>query len=527
MVRVILFGLLALSFLWGAEGNSLPMGLAKFQENPWVKAWNEHAQRRALLREQEELKAKIAHLTQKKGLTPEVLELQRRESQVSTQLAQIGSGRKDPFEELIKEEPLPQRTSVTNPFELIGAYSTIQTLEGLQAKIDRRVMQLDSLIEAIVDDKSRLQEIYQDALAAKDKDHAVSLLAEIKREEELLEALIGVREKLHAVQIKQTAAIGQIRTKLQEQIDEQLSKLTIVSIVIVAIFLLSWLVKLLLKKYVTDNELFYTISKVVNVVNITILIIAIVLVYLQDVSHLVTFLGFASAGIAIAMKDWFMSLLGWLVIMIGGSMRVGDRIKIVKENEEVIGDILDISPTRITLHEEITWLTYTKHKRAGRIIFVPNNYVFTHLVLNYSHAGLKTVWDGIDVTITFDSNHKKAVHLAKEIARRYSKGYMEITRKQFAKLRDRYSLKNTSVDPRVFTFIEPYGVRISVWYLTNSFATLTLKSTISADIIDTFKEQPDIVIAYPTQHIRLEEANSAPLPYERGPTLFNTVEPVE
>ncbi len=98
-------------------------------------------------------------------------------------------------------------------------------------------------------------------------------------------------------------------------------------------------------------------------------------------------------------------------------------------------------------------------------------------------AGLKTVWDGIDFVITFDSDAHKATQIAKEITKKYSKGYTEITRKQLNKLRSKYGMRNTNVEPRIFTHIEPYGIKISAWYLTNSFATMTLRSTISIEII--------------------------------------------
>jgi small-conductance mechanosensitive channel len=222
---------------------------------------------------------------------------------------------------------------------------------------------------------------------------------------------------------------------------------------------------------------------------------------MDNVGYLATVLGFASAGLAIALRDWFMSIIGWFVIVFGGSIHVGDRVRFVKEGMEYVGDVLDISLMRITMMEDVTLTTVNTNRRAGRIVFVPNNYIFTSMIANYSHASLKTVWDGIDVTITFESNHKKAAHIVKEICRKYSKGYTEITRKQMNKLRDRYSLKNSNVEPRVFTLIETNGMRISGWYLTNTYATLTLRSTISADIIDAFLAEEDIVIAYPTQMI--------------------------
>jgi small-conductance mechanosensitive channel len=235
--------------------------------------------------------------------------------------------------------------------------------------------------------------------------------------------------------------------------------------------------------------------------------------YIENVSYLVTILGFASAGIAIAMKDWFMSILGWLVIVFGGSIHVGDRIRIDMDGTTFVGDVMDISLLRMTLLEDVTLTTVLQNRRAGRIIFIPNNYVFTRMIANYTHSSLKTVWDGIDITITYDSNHKKAMHLAKEITKKFSKGYTDITRKQLNKLRSDYSLKNSNVEPRIFSFIAPNGINISAWYLTNAYATLTLRSTISTEIVDAFMAEDDITIAYPTQMLHLEQSAKKTPPF--------------
>ena len=43
-------------------------------------------------------------------------------------------------------------------------------------------------------------------------------------------------------------------------------------------------------------------------------------------------------------------------------------------------------------------------------------------------------------------------------------------------MRNKYQLRATGVEPRVFfTFVEPHGIVISSWYLTNSYAALVLK----------------------------------------------------
>jgi small-conductance mechanosensitive channel len=156
------------------------------------------------------------------------------------------------------------------------------------------------------------------------------------------------------------------------------------------------------------------------------------------------------------------------------------------------------------------------NRRAGRIIFVPNNYVFSHMIANYTHSSLKTVWDGVKITITFDSNHKKAMYIVKEITKKFSKGYTDITRKQLNKLRQHYNLKNTNVEPRIYSFIESNGIDIEGWYLTNAYATLTLRSVISTEILDAFAAEDDITIAYPTQKLHVAMQSPEPEALEQS-----------
>ena len=121
-----------------------------------------------------------------------------------------------------------------------------------------------------------------------------------------------------------------------------------------------------------------------------------------------------------------MSILGWFVIVIGGSIHVGDRVKFVREGMEYVGDIVDISLLRLTIQEDITLTTYMHNRRAGRIIFVPNNYIFYRYDRQLLTCwALKRYGMVLIFMITFDSNVSKASSIAKEVTKKYSKGYTE------------------------------------------------------------------------------------------------------
>jgi small-conductance mechanosensitive channel len=71
-------------------------------------------------------------------------------------------------------------------------------------------------------------------------------------------------------------------------------------------------------------------------------------------------------------------------------------------------------------------------------------------------------------------------------------------------------MRNTAVEPRIFGFFDVYGVKISAWYLTNAYATLTLRSTISMEILARLQEEDDIFLALPSQSLYMDKAAPRP-----------------
>jgi len=471
------------------------------KDNIWEKSYSSHVAYAQVRDDLSELQVKIKKLSKKRQKSTddkEVLEdLKSKEKILSQQFElldrQQGEGA---FSTLLQPEEIEEIPVLSNPIDIFTAVSFIKHLETIYADYNKRGVELKEVI-ALLEKKrellNSLQAVHKNGDYAQEISDVNRRLDKFTNAKEILEITANIYDK----------RIDEIEVKVNKQIEIQVYKLSKIGLIILFLFALSLFLKMMSKKYITDNDRFYMANKIINFGNFILIMIIVLFNYIENVSYLVTVLGFASAGIAIAMKDWFMSMLGWLVIVLGGSIHVGDRIRVDMDGMQYVGDVMDISLLRMTLIEDITLTTYMDNRRAGRIIFVPNNYVFTRMIASYSHDSLKTVWDGIDITITFDSNHKKAMHIAKEAARKYSKGYTDITRKQLNKLRHKYSLKNTNVEPRIFSFIEKNGINVSVWYLTNAYATLTLRSTISTDIIDMFNAEDDITIAYPTQQLNV------------------------
>ncbi|GGD48547.1 membrane protein [Malaciobacter pacificus] len=463
-----------------------------------------------------ELATLEASLKKKRNVSDEqIYQLHNKIRVKQNELELIEEYRGSPIGGLINPPEIEKYEHISNPFGIINALSQIKKLENNQKQFKELEKDLEKLTALLDEELLLYLELFNLDQQALYKEK-ITFLDKQKKDFNMVLEIVSTTEEVY------TRKIEQVILEIKNQIQDQGQKILVILTIIVVLSILAFLVKLTLKKYFSQNESYYMTNKIINFTVVFLIVMVLLFSYIDNVSYLVTILGFASAGIAIALKDWFMSIFGWMVIVTSGSIQVGDRIKVMRNGVETVGDVLDISLFKITIREDITLTSYTVNRRTGRIFFIPNNYIFSEMIANYTHSGLRTVWDGIDITITFDSNHKKAQKIARDILKHYSKGYTDITRKQLSKMRSKYQLRATGVEPRVFTFVEPHGIVISSWYLTNSYAALVLRSTMSPEILEAFMKEPDIHIAYPTQQININDTQNA-----YGPSRAKVIKELE
>ena len=471
--------------------------------NIWTKIYSNYHTYVVLKKQADPLSVKIKRLERMKQLTNKQIkqleEYKRTQVTLFSKLQLLKEYEKDPFEKFLTPPVIDDIPNVESPFSIIGALSYYEKLESDMEEYNNRYVSLELILG-----KFKEKQIILNNLLELDPQNE-EFIEDGEVVEDQIKTFVPIIEIFETTKNVHSKKIDEIKLNLKSDVQREVERTMSIGAIILFFIFMLFFIKYLVHKYMSDNERYYTINKALNIGFVVFSIFTLLFAYIENISYLVTILGFASAGIAIAMKDWFMSLMGWVTIVVGGAIHVGDRVKFVRDGVEYVGDIVDISMLRMTMHEDITMTTYMVNRRAGRMVFIPNNFIFTDMISNYSHAGLKTVWDGIDFIITFDSDAQKATQIAKEITKKYSKGYTEITRKQLNQLRSKYGMKNTNVEPRIFTHIEPYGLKISAWYLTNSYATMTLRSTISIEIISRLQAEEKIHLAFPTQSIYVDK----------------------
>lgn len=476
------------------------------ENNIWLKIYSNYRTYQKLKDENDELEKSIKRLEDFKSLTKkQERQLQRDKNNQKTVIGKLQLLKEyeaDPFEKLLKHDEIEEPPSIGNPIAVLNAISYRKKLNSDLSAYKDRYKSLITILNKIREEKQILKRIIELDETNQSIERDTLQLQSLERK---LDTFKDISEIFDTTKNVYDKKVEEINFNLNKEIKREVEKTLLIISIIAFFVIILFILKLLTKRYMHDDDRTYRVNKALNMMFFLVLVFILLFSYIENVSYLVTVLSFASAGIAIAMKDWFMNMLGWLVLVISGSIRIGDRVKFHRNGVEYVGDIVDISLLRMTMQEDVTLTSYMSNRRAGRFIFIPNNFIFTDMIANYSHSGLKTVWDGIDFMITFDSDEKRAMSIAKEVTKKYSKGYTDITRKQLNALRSEYSLKNTNVEPRIFAFIDTYGIRISSWYMTNSYATLKLRSTISMEIMEQLKKEPNISLAYPAQSIFVDK----------------------
>jgi len=239
-------------------------------------------------------------------------------------------------------------------------------------------------------------------------------------------------------------------------------------------------------------------------------LILLVQVWFEAIQQVGTFLGLVSAGVAIALKDLVADLAGWGFIMWRRPFDVGDRIQIGRH----AGDVVDIRIFQFTMLEIGNWVG--SDQSTGRIIHVPNSLVFQEALANYS-AGFPFLWNELPVLVTFESNWRKAKELLEEIAREETADLSGRAAETLRKTATKFLIHYRTLTSTVYTSVEDSGVLLTIRYLCEARKRRGTAQALWERILDTFAQQADVDLAYPTQRVYLnplegKEGAKAPLP---------------
>jgi small-conductance mechanosensitive channel len=216
-----------------------------------------------------------------------------------------------------------------------------------------------------------------------------------------------------------------------------------------------------------------------------------VVVYSQNPGILASF-AIIGAGIAIAMQNVIKDIVGWVVIHQSRLFSHGDRISIGAKT----GEVLDIG----ILHTKVLEIGIPPDgvlEQTGKILSIPNEKVLAEPVSNYN-ATSDLMKAEMTITITFESDWRRAEEILREILIQTTKEFAERDRLQHRMRTREMYLSYEPSNALVFKDIADNGVAFILRFTVPIGSRRPIVSKMTDTILERFNAEPQVTLAYKT-----------------------------
>jgi len=220
-----------------------------------------------------------------------------------------------------------------------------------------------------------------------------------------------------------------------------------------------------------------TIRRVVRVALETAGVIVVLLIVFGPPGQLVVLLGFAGAGLTIALKDFIVGFFGWFVLMGKDGMRVGDWVEI----NGVTGEVVDIGPLHTVLLETGNW-TDAGHPTGRRVTFV-NSFAIEKHFFNFSTSG-QWLWDEVVATLPPGRDPYPIADAIQKVVAKETEQTARLAEQEWTKAGSARGLRGFSAAPAITVRPGPAGLEIAVRYVTRANERYALRARLFQAMVE-------------------------------------------
>lgn len=137
---------------------------------------------------------------------------------------------------------------------------------------------------------------------------------------------------------------------------------------------------------------------------------------------------------------------------------------------------------------------------TGRVIVIPNNFIFKTKVFNYNH-GHPFIWGRIDVTMGFSGPMTETSDLLKQVLTEETKEEFEAAAAASAVFQRRYGVQDALYEPRIFSSIAGNDVAFTLYFVAHYKQFTTVRNRIQKRLISELEKRPHIQLAVQTVQV--------------------------
>ncbi|MBL7978892.1 MAG: mechanosensitive ion channel family protein [Bacteroidetes Order II. Incertae sedis bacterium] len=260
-----------------------------------------------------------------------------------------------------------------------------------------------------------------------------------------------------------------------------------------AILVVGWVIRKLtgevLIRKIEDPHHRFTINRRVGRSLAIATLVLVVAIWFPNLKEIVAILSLFGAGLAIVNREVILSMVAWLHIITRQPYGVGDRIEL----NGVSGDVIDISLLVTTMMETREWVQ--GDQSTGRIMRIPNNWVFLYAVKNYTQ-GFEYIWNELSVTVSDKSDWNMAREIMMSLAQESSFIVEHQVKSQLKTMTQEYLVYYSTLTPFVYVATNERGIQLTLRYLCKVRNRRGSEHAIMLRILEEFAKNPSIEMVF-------------------------------
>ena len=247
--------------------------------------------------------------------------------------------------------------------------------------------------------------------------------------------------------------------------------LVILGIALVALFFSTWM-NSLVNRLPMDRRQIQSLHTVTRVSMQFIALMLILLVIFGPPGQLGTFLGLAGAGLTVALKDFIVGFIGWIVLMGKHGIRLGDWVEI----NGVTGEVVEIGPFHTVLLETGNW-TDSGHPTGRRVTFT-NSFAIEGHYFNFSTTG-QWMWDELTVVLPTGKDPYPIVEAIRKKVEEETRESGQQAEREWRSAAGSRDMSGFSAVPAISVKPVLGGVEVAVRYIARANERFTLRSKLN------------------------------------------------
>ena len=225
-----------------------------------------------------------------------------------------------------------------------------------------------------------------------------------------------------------------------------------------------------------ERTRWHTLHAVIHFALQAVGVLMILLVIFGPPQELATILGFAGAGITVAMKDFIVAFFGWFVLMGKNGIRVGDWVEI----NGVAGEVIEINLLRTVLLETGNW-TDTGHPTGRKVAFV-NTYAIEGHFFNFTTSG-QWLWDELHMMIPSEQDPYPLLDAIQKTVTKETAADVHAAEEEWQSTTSHYRVQSVSAAPAVNLQPTANGLEVRVRYITRAQERSAMRARLNQAIV--------------------------------------------